>query len=423
MAVARFLQISDLHLGRSFGWLPAEKRAERRADQRRALERAVREAIERGIHAILIPGDLFDADGVDAETMAFTVKVFEVPGCPPVFITPGNHDPWSESSHLWSARMLKARGWSWPETVHIFTTANWSAATVPNLSSVHVYGRCFTSSAVSTSRPLEEGSVILPDSADAQGLEIAMFHGSNEEKCPPGQKVTAPFSEKEIAHSPFAYHAVGHYHVPSRIEQKGGDMSSTTGRGVSGRASAGVRLAYAGSPIALDLSETGEHGALEVRVEYGGRQPMIEVEPIALDRRRTFDLNADISGCSSAEQVDRRVQKALDEAGVSELDLAQVRLQGRLAHGLRYAGASAEMQRRAFFLRVDLKRVRPDYDLDRYRREEPSTTEARFARALLDRIDAEKDPEEKAVLESALYYGLDAFKLREVMPAYEDLGA
>jgi len=423
MAVARFLQISDLHLGRSFGWLPNEKRAERRADQRKALERAVREAIERGVHAILIPGDLFDADGVDAESMAFAVKAFTVSGCPPVFITPGNHDPWSDQSHLWSPRMLKARGWSWPEHVHIFTTAKWSALTVPNLSSVHIYGRCFTSNAVSTSRPLEEGSIILPDSADAQGLEVAMFHGSNEDHCPPGQKITAPFSEKEVANSPFAYHAVGHYHVPSRIEQKGADKSSTTGRGVSGRASAGVRLAYAGTPVALDLSEAGEHGALEVRVEYGGRQPMIEVEVLRLDRRKTYDLTADVTGCASPEQVDRRVEKTLGEAGVSELDLATVRLTGRLGHGVRYAGAGADLLKRAFFLRVDLRAVRPDYDLDRFRSEEPTTTEQRFARALLERIEAEKDPEEKAVLESALYYGLDAFKLREVMPAYEDLGA
>ena len=63
MAVARFLQVSDLHLGRSFRWLPSEKRAERRADQRRVLERVVREAIERGVHAILIPGVVFDKKG------------------------------------------------------------------------------------------------------------------------------------------------------------------------------------------------------------------------------------------------------------------------------------------------------------------------------------------------------------------------
>ncbi len=100
MAVATFIQVSDLHLGRAFGWLPAEKRAERRADQRRALELVVREAIERGAHGILVPGDLFDAEGVDADTLAFAVGAFALAGCPPVFITPGNHDAWSDSSHL-----------------------------------------------------------------------------------------------------------------------------------------------------------------------------------------------------------------------------------------------------------------------------------------------------------------------------------
>ena len=420
MAVARFLQVSDLHLGRSFGWLPADRRAERRADQRRALERVVRESIERGVHAILIPGDLFDADGVDAETMAFTLKAFEVAGCPPVFITPGNHDPWSESSHLWSAKLLRARGWAWPERVHIFGTAGWSPVSVPNLSNVRVWGRCFTSGATGTSRPLEEGSIILPSSADAQGLEVAIFHGSLESGCPPWQKITAPFSDKEVAYSPFSYHAVGHYHVRSQIEKEASGGASTAGRGV-GVASAGVRLAYAGSGVALDLTETGEHGALEVRVEYGMRQPFIEVEHVALDRRRVFDLAADVSGCASPEQVDRRVSKALDEAGVSELDLAQVRLTGRLAHGVRYSAPGPEVARRVFFLRVDVRGVRPDYDLEKYRRDDPSTTEQRFARSLLDRIATEQDPEERALLESALYYGLDAFKLREVSPAYEEL--
>ena len=49
MAVIRFLQVSDLHLGRPFGWLPPERRADRRSDQRRALDLAVRQAIERGV--------------------------------------------------------------------------------------------------------------------------------------------------------------------------------------------------------------------------------------------------------------------------------------------------------------------------------------------------------------------------------------
>ena len=209
--------------------------------------------------------------------------------------------------------------------------------------------------------------------------------------------------------------------MPSRIETKGSDATSTTGRGVSGAASAGARLAYSGSGVALDLTEAGAHGALEVRVDYGFRQPFVEVESVTLDRRRVFDLTADVAECASPEQVDRRVLRALDEAGATELDLAQVRLTGRLAHGVRYAGPGPDLARRVFFLRVDLRAVRPDYDLEPYRRDEPATTEQRFARTLLDRLAAETDPEERALIESALYYGLDAFKLREVVPAYEEL--
>src|SRR5690348_6688428 len=85
MALARFLQVSDLHLGRPFAWLSAERREQRRRDQQRALEAAVGQAIERGAHAILLPGDLFDAAATDAGTLAFAVKAFAVHGCPPVF--------------------------------------------------------------------------------------------------------------------------------------------------------------------------------------------------------------------------------------------------------------------------------------------------------------------------------------------------
>ena len=127
MALARFLQVSDLHLGKPFGWLPAGKREMRRKSQRGVLERAVREAIERGVDALLVPGDLFDLEGVDSDTLAFALGVFSVTGCPPVFIAPGNHDPHSTTSLCWNQQLLDARGVSWPSHVHVFTSADWSA--------------------------------------------------------------------------------------------------------------------------------------------------------------------------------------------------------------------------------------------------------------------------------------------------------
>ena len=127
MATVKFLQISDLHLGARFAWLTPERRAERRREQQRALEGAVRLAIERGVDAILIPGDLFDGVEIDAENLAVAIHSFRMTGCPPVFIAPGNHDPYSESSPTWSPRLLAARGLRWPAHVHVFADPHWSS--------------------------------------------------------------------------------------------------------------------------------------------------------------------------------------------------------------------------------------------------------------------------------------------------------
>jgi hypothetical protein len=188
MAVARFLQISDLHLGAPLGWLPPERRTERRRDQRQALERVVSEAIERGVNGILVAGDLFDQEGVDADSLAFALHAFKVAGCPPVFISPGNHDPFSNTSVYWSPRLLKARGFAWPDHVHVFTTTEWSRKAVPGLEGVNVWGRCFTPSVESAERPLAAAAMAKIAPEAKEGLHIGLFHGSREGKCPPGQK-------------------------------------------------------------------------------------------------------------------------------------------------------------------------------------------------------------------------------------------
>jgi DNA repair exonuclease SbcCD nuclease subunit len=409
MALARFLQVSDLHLGSPLGWLAPERREERRRDLRAVLELAVREAIERQVHGLLVPGDLFDQEGVEAATLAFALGAFAVNGCPPVYIAPGNHDPYSEQSHYWNARLLEARAMRWPAHVHVFTTPHWSAQAVPGLTGVRVWGRCFTPNVESLERPLVGPALAGIDERDPAGFDLALFHGSREGKLPPGQTLTAPFSDDEVGAAPFAYLAVGHYHAPSRLS-------------LQSEVSAGVRLAYAGSAAAVDPTETGMHGALEVRIEHGRRLPFVEIEPVELDRRRVHDLSADVSLATSGDEVDRRVARALDDARAGERDIVTVRLSGRLVRGVRYAAPGPELSARVFHLRLDLRRLRPDYDLEGLRARDGGTTEERFARALLEQRDAEADPLQRALIESALYYGLDAFRLREVAPAYEDLG-
>jgi hypothetical protein len=40
---------------------------------------------------------------------------------------------------------------------------------------------------------------------------------------------------------------------------------------------------------------------------------------------------------------------------------------------------------------------------------------------MLRQIDAESDPEQRVALQRALYYGLDAFRVREVVPQWEEV--
>ncbi len=406
MAVIRFLQVSDLHLGRPFGWLPPERRADRRSDQRRALDLSVRQAIERGVHAILVPGDLFDLDYVDADTLAFAVHAFGVNGCPPVFIAPGNHDPCSTTSPYWNPALLRARGFAWPAHVHVFDAPEWTAVPLSGLDAVCVWGRCSIQGVESATRPLAPESVAHVAAAAAGNVNVAVFHGSREGFLPPGQNPVAPFSDAEVLASPFDYLAVGHIHAPGSLESE-----------------AGARLGNAGAAIALDVSETGRHGAYEVRLTTGAGPARAELEFIELDRRRVYDVTVDVTGATSAEQVDRRVLRAFDQVGAGDPDLVVVRLAGRLARGVRYAAPGPELRPRAFHVRLDARALRPDYDLAALRALDPVTTEDRFARVLLERLDAETDPARRADLESALFYGLDAFRLREVVPAYEELGA
>lgn len=398
MATVQLLQLSDLHLGAPFGWLPREQRAERRREQVRALRRAVELAIERGAQAILIPGDLFDGVEADAETMASTIDAFRIAGCPPVFIAPGNHDPWSESSPLWSPRMLRARGWQWPDHVHVFDQPHWTSRSLDD-APVRIWGRCWTPGMASTERPLDAAARNALGTLAPDELHVAVFHGSLEGHLPPGQKLCAPFSVEEMQLAPFGYLAVGHYH-----------------KGITS-----ARCAYAGSAVALSCSETGPHVALEATIEFGSGPAVAKHVPLELDARRAHVVTVDVTMAGSAEEIDRRVGEALGAAGVGVRDLVRVRLTGRLARGVRYAAAGPDLEGRAWHLRVDRSAVRPDYDFVALRQASDETTEGRFARVLLERLDREKDAETRATIERALYYGLDAFRVREVQPYYEEL--
>jgi DNA repair protein SbcD/Mre11 len=393
----RFAQLSDLHLGLRFRGgvlrLPADKAEKRRRELRQTLTRFVSTALEEEVDAALLPGDLFDSPTPQAEDIDFAIG--EINRLQPVqtFIAAGNHDPYSResiyntSSALYMGRPEKAPRWG--NHVHVFSSRDFATVQADGFS---VTGSAYHEDATRDEAPLSD---IAPPHRD-NAFHLLLFHGSlagpsftNEEE--PG---TSPFTIDALERSGYDYAAVGHYHSYSPILDKRG---RTLG-------------AYSGSPLALRILDSGNHGFIMGTLRRGVARIEADLRQVAADPRCMHDLTLDVTGLTDVDVFASRWAAVL--APVRSMDMVRVRLTGRLAEGLRLPNDRVECFQ---FIRED--ETLPDYDLP-FGRPESQTLPAHdvraiFLRRMTDRWNAAA-PEERPLIEEATRYGLDALMHREV---------
>jgi DNA repair exonuclease SbcCD nuclease subunit len=143
-------------------------------------------------------------------------------------------------------------------------------------------------------------------------VQIALVHGSDEERCPPNKRATAPFTQAEVIASGASMLLTGHYH--------GGYVASDGPRPV---------FAYPGSPEPIKAGERGAHGALLVAIEGG----MLAVTPLPIARTRVVECECDISEATNEHAVFGALERSLAEFGPR--DYVRVRLTGAVASGTR----------------------------------------------------------------------------------------
>ena len=128
--ILKILHAADLHLDSPFEGLPAGKAAIRRAEQRQLLSRLAELAVREDVDLVLLSGDLLDSDSSYYETGEELVRCLrQMPM--PVFIAPGNHDPYTRRSPYARLRL--------PDNVHVFTENAIRSISLPELNAV-VYG-------------------------------------------------------------------------------------------------------------------------------------------------------------------------------------------------------------------------------------------------------------------------------------------
>jgi DNA repair protein SbcD/Mre11 len=388
-----FLQSSDWHLGSALTGgglsLTSEVRAARRDEVDAAAERAVAAAAACGAEALLVPGDLWDAENVPAATIHRLLEAFASFAPRPVFVAPGNHD-FAGPGGYYDPALLSALGMRpWPENVVVFRGPEWTAVSFPGRDDVTVVGRAFLSPAMVVERPLVPAPP-RPETAHA----LLLLHGSLESYAgadsPRGTKRTAPFSARELADAGFSWAALGHHHHVQVV-------SDDRGR---------PRGAYAGCPTGRGLDEAGPRFFLRVTLPVDAA-PLVELVPA--DTRVVRDVTVDVSELEAGPLAER-VEAALAEAGAAAPDLVRVTLIGTQAFGARPADVLRPLAARVKHLAVRDRTEPPAPEPG------PRSAEGRFASDLLARRAVAADDTQRRVADLALRLGRDALAGRPVRP-------
>ncbi len=337
-----------------------------------AFVRIVDEAIARAADALTIGGDLYEAERAGPQTARFLANECVRFG-KPVFVAPGNHDPYGPHH-------LLARG-ALPPNVRIFDEAAWRPYALAE--GITLWG--FGHTGAEPGRPFANARF-----DRSGGVQIALVHGSDESRCPPGKRATAPFSEDEVAESGADLLLTGHYHGGYTIERAGKPF-----------------IAYPGSPEPIKFGE-GAHGMLFVHI---ADDATIALERVPVGRTRLHDVTCACDDAPDDRAVHAHLRAAL--AAYDANDFVRVRLTGLVAPATRIETDELED---AFAHLGSLEVIDATTACDPELLAQERTVRGHSIADLLQRARNTSDREAAADAERALRYVALAFSGGEVAP-------
>jgi len=319
--------------------------------------------------ALLIAGDLFEVDRVSADTLAFLRDGFDRISPIPVYIAPGNHDPFLANSPY-------ALG-AWPSNVHIFSSPYWTSRKQLD-TALTVHGFAFDGYDISRN-PFSELRV--PDDGRTH---VAIAHGSERGSLPESKQAYAPFRAAEVAQGGLAYLALGHYHGYSEIESATGTV-----------------VRYSGAPEGHDFSEQGMRHFVEVEIDGTN----VVARPVPSSRAVYVAHTIDCTGIEHANQLVDAIRGLPREGDVPHL--VRITLTGLCLPSIRHELtlvqdiASGHFQ---YFQLIDETSPLEDYEALALE----NTTLGEFMRRINTEIRDTADPARRRMLERARETGLIA---------------
>ncbi|MBN1569029.1 MAG: DNA repair exonuclease [Acidobacteria bacterium] len=378
MKTVRFIHTSDLHLDTSFSasGFPSRIGDRKREAIRSVLRRIIDDARSYNVDLLLIAGDLFELERITPDTFEFLRQQFDSIRDIRIFISSGNHDPCVQGSPY--------KEETWPANVHIFGAEEFQFVELPDLG-VRVTGFGFAHAR------LDEHHFRRLPVLSNDFFNIVLSHGSDVGRVPEGKSKHGPFSIDEIAGKNVYYCALGHYHQQHRLSNAIDD----------------AQIWYSGIPEGRGWDEEGACGYLLGEMDGGS----VRVESQFCSQ---YDLNTIVVNCDAFSTREQILDAILEQRGIrfNSKTILRVQLVGALDPRLELSLPEIEerLAGEALYIRWE-DQTHSALDFDSISREK--TLRGRFVRLLNDRI-ADTPEEERAVLERARLYGVQALSGREV---------
>ena len=358
----KFVHIADMHFDSPFVNLSDKEGLGdlRRLQQRKVLKKAIEYIKENNIKYLFISGDLYEQKYIKKSTIEYINNLFkEIPETK-IFISPGNHDPYTKNSYY--------NKFYWSENVKIFT----SKIEKIECEDINIYGYGFDDFYCKDSG-IENINL---DNKDK--LNILVIHGTLDGGTIENSEYN-PLSSRVLKEKGFDYVALGHIHKLDYNREKN------------------QNIVYPGSTASLGFDELGEHGMIVGEIE----KEKINLDFIPLDETEFKLYDLDVTDIISKEELIEKI----NELNFDENNLIEIILIGKRNFEIdKYELSKLISNDKVIKIK---NKTKINYNLEKIAND--TTLKGLFAKEMLKKLNDENISEnEKEVIEKAVEIGMEA---------------
>lgn len=273
----KFIHMADMHFDAPFTVLNTKSKLgeKRRLEQREVFKKIIEYIADNDIEYLFIAGDLYEDEYIRETTIEYINNLFKRIPNTKIYITPGNHDPYTMNSMY--------KNFDWNSNVKIFKN---NVEIVEN-EDVDIYGFGFNDFYCRNSG-IENIEI-----KNRNKINILITHSALDGGSTPNLEYN-PLNKNKLKQLGFDYIALGHIHKK--------DYNSELDQ----------RIVYPGSTISRGFDELGKHGVILGEID----KEKLKLEFLPIDKKEFVEEKIDITNINSVEELIEKINEIQTEENI-----------------------------------------------------------------------------------------------------------